>query len=40
MPTVWSGLPPLNEDAEAVAGLEAWPSIYEKDVAMMEKATS
>src|ERR1700728_2314914 len=32
------GLPPLNEDAEATAtGLEAWRSIYEKDVAMMEK---
>jgi nucleoside 2-deoxyribosyltransferase len=33
------GLPPLNEDAEATAtGLEAWRSIYEKDVAMMEKS--
>ena len=33
------GLPPLNEDAEAAAtGLEAWRSIYEKDVAMMEKS--
>jgi len=32
-------LPPLNEDAEATAtGLEAWRSIYEKDVAMMEKS--
>ncbi len=33
------GLPPLNEDAEAAAtGQEAWRSIYEKDVAMMEKS--
>jgi nucleoside 2-deoxyribosyltransferase len=33
------GLPPLNEDAESGAtGLEAWRSIYEKDVAMMEKS--
>lgn len=33
------GLPPLNEDAKpAVTGLEAWRSIYEKDVAMMEKS--
>ena len=33
------GLPPLNEDAKAVAtGPEAWRSIYEKDVAMMEKS--
>src|ERR1700733_5589684 len=33
------GLPPLNEDMESAAvGLEAWRSIYEKDVAMMEKS--
>jgi nucleoside 2-deoxyribosyltransferase len=30
------GLPPLNEDVESAAtGLEAWHSIYEKDMAMM-----
>jgi len=35
------GLPPLNEDAEkAATELEVWRTIYEKDVAMMEKATS
>jgi nucleoside 2-deoxyribosyltransferase len=33
------GLPPLNEDAGSVASnLEVWRSIYEKDVAMMEKS--
>ena len=33
------GLRPLNGDAEAAAmGLEAWRTIYEKDVAMMEKS--
>jgi nucleoside 2-deoxyribosyltransferase len=33
------GLPPLNEDVESAAtGLEAWRSIYEKDVALMEKS--
>jgi nucleoside 2-deoxyribosyltransferase len=33
------GLPPLNEDAEpAVTGPEAWLSIYEKDVVMMEQS--
>jgi nucleoside 2-deoxyribosyltransferase len=35
------GLSPLNEDAETAATeLEVWQAIYEKDVAMMEKATS
>ena len=40
MPTIWMrGLAPLNEDADAVAtGLEAWRSIFEKDVAMMERS--
>jgi hypothetical protein len=33
------GLPPLNEDAEkAATELEVWRTIYEKDVAMMEKS--
>jgi nucleoside 2-deoxyribosyltransferase len=33
------GLPPLNEDAETAATeLEVWRTIYEKDVAMMEKS--
>ena len=33
------GLPPLNEDAETVATeQEAWRTIYEKDVAMMEQS--
>jgi nucleoside 2-deoxyribosyltransferase len=33
------GLAPLNEDAEAAAAvLEKWRSIFEKDVAMMEKS--
>src|SRR5258708_30565018 len=33
------GLPPLNEDAETAATeLEVWQTIYEKDVAMMEKS--
>src|SRR5271156_4216404 len=33
------GLPPLNEDTEAATTrLEAWRSIYEKDVAMMERS--
>jgi nucleoside 2-deoxyribosyltransferase len=33
------GLPPLNEDVEtAVTEPEVWRTIYEKDVAMMEKS--
>jgi nucleoside 2-deoxyribosyltransferase len=36
------GLPPLNEDGETAAkmsaeGLDAWRSIYDKDIAMMER---
>ena len=32
------GLPPLNEDAETAAKhLEAWQTIYEKDIAMMDR---
>jgi len=32
------GLPPLNEDAETIASeLEAWRTIYQKDIAMMER---
>jgi len=33
------GLPPLNEDAEtADTELEVWQTIFEKDIAMMEKS--
>src|SRR5260221_6150999 len=37
-----SGVPPLNEDVETAAkrldkGLDVWQSIYEKDIAMMER---
>ena len=32
------GLPPLNQDIEAAAkALDVWQSIYEKDIAMMER---
>jgi nucleoside 2-deoxyribosyltransferase len=32
------GLPPLNQDVETAAkGLDVWQSIYEKDIAMMER---
>lgn len=32
------GLPPLNEDAGTIASeLEAWQTIYQKDIAMMER---
>jgi nucleoside 2-deoxyribosyltransferase len=36
------GVPPLNEDVETAAkvldkGLDVWQSIYEKDIAMMER---
>jgi nucleoside 2-deoxyribosyltransferase len=32
------GVPPLNEDVKAAAeGLEVWQTIYEKDIAMMER---
>src|SRR5690348_931495 len=32
------GLPPLNQDVETAAnGLDRWQSIYEKDIAMMER---
>jgi nucleoside 2-deoxyribosyltransferase len=33
------GLPPLNEDAGTIAGeLEVWQTIYQKDIAMMERS--
>ena len=32
------GLPPLNQDVETAAkALDVWQSIYEKDIAMMER---
>ena len=33
------GLPPLNQDVETAAkALDVWQSIYEKDIAMMERS--
>src|SRR5258708_12078143 len=33
------GLPPLNEDAATIAGeLEAWQTIYQKDIVMMARS--